>query len=417
MSVWDDVVAAIRDEPGPAPALRAALLAQCILESARGTSRLALDHGNFAGIKWRPEMKDVATRVRYGAHDGADDYCAFASPAAFVKGYWTFIGRTVYDGWRHHADSAEDYLNFIAARGYAGDPGYAAKVVGLLPEARALLGNGAADGGERARPGRNMLGETVGDALDLSAEPDFVAVAGVNHAFHGPRPNGLEGAIVHYDAGRLRPRGTTDDPEWGARNTLNGAVANGYAFCTVSRSGRIYLPANMDWQRWGYHAGPSRCPATGHEGVSKYYVGFEVNSPGLVYPTKDEQTYVPWFNAVRDAHGTVILDAKGRATIGDAAGVRFAPDELRLVAKPDGNIRPGAYVPYTAAQMAAIVAVMLWLRRQYPASFRLDRVFGHDEVSPGRKVDPGGALGVAGAPAMTMAALRADLLRRWSQIA
>ncbi len=415
MSQWTQLIDAVREQDVPAPLLRPVLLAQCIVESARGTSRLALDHGNFAGIKWRPEMKGHGTKVQYGAHDGVDDYCAFDSPAAFVRAYGAFIDRSVYDGWRAFENDPEGYIAFLKSRNYAADPDYVAKILGVLPEARALLAADPSAMTEPDRPSRNLLGETVGDRLDLSHEPDFVSVAGVVHKFQGVRPAGLEGAIVHYDAGRPRPRRGDDDPESGARSTLNTAVANGYAYCAISRSGKVYLPANMSWDKWGYHAGESRIPGTNRTRVSQFFVGFEVNSPGFVFPTGDADVFVPWFNSVRDAKGNVIL-SKGRATLLNADDLTYRKAELRHFAKPNGNIRAGAYVPFTVEQMKALSTVILWLKRQYPKTFRLEHVFGHDEVSPLRKIDPGGSLGAAGDLAMTMAQFRADLLRRWADL-
>jgi len=246
----------------------------------------------------------------------------------------------------------------------------------------------------------------------MMAQPAFDVMTEVSHRWRGQRPNGLEGAIVHYDAGRTRSRPAPDDAEWGARNTLAGAQAQGFAFVTIGRSGTIHLPGNMDWEAWGYHAGESRCPATGRTGVSRYYVGFEINSPGLVFPTIDPDRFVPWFEAVRDAQGNPLLDGQGRATPARDGGEHYRRSEVRVVTAQAGNIRPGAYVPYTAAQQAALVAALLWLRARYPASFRLDRVFGHDEVAPRRKADPGGCLG-EGPAAMPMAAFRARLGEAW----
>jgi hypothetical protein len=293
----------------------------------------------------------------------------------------------------------------------------------LLPEAEAALAEttsfaGPDEADDLPRPGRAELGESVFDLLAPDDLPDFVPLPQVAHAFKGARPKGLEGAIVHYDAGRSRPTKGPDNLEWGARNTLVWGQSQGYAYATVSRSGKIYLPGNMDWERWGSHAGQSLCPVTKRGSVSQFYVGFEVNSPGFVYPTANPKVYVPWFDAKRNANGSVILDAKGHATVANPNGELYAPASLRIVQSQTGNIRPGAYVPYTDQQFAALVNVMLWLKRSFPTTFRLDYVFGHDEVSPGRKIDPGGSLGTSdnkgAGPPMTMAHFRARLLKAWA---
>lgn len=118
--------------------LKAITLAQWILESGRGSSHLAQEHLNFGGLKWREEMKPHATKVRYQAHDGEDDYCKFASLAKYIQGYWAFIERSPYNGWRDNTDSSRSYIRFIGPI-YAGDPKYVGKVLNLLDEAEELL--------------------------------------------------------------------------------------------------------------------------------------------------------------------------------------------------------------------------------------------------------------------------------------
>lgn len=433
MSNWDRLVAAVRATDIEAPALKPAMLAQCILESGRGTSKLSAEHNNFTGLKYRPEMEGFATKASYQAHDGLADYCAFASPEAFVPGYWKFISRAVYDGWKAHAQDPAGYIAFLKGRGYAGDPNYIEKVVLLLAEARRLLAAAPAapvpaspatpppppapsDPGidEPERPSAGALSDELAELVVDDEEPAFETVAGITHRWQGARPRGLEGAIVHFDAGRAKPSKGPDNLEAGARQTLAGAVANGYAFVTVSRSGKIYLPANMDWTKWGSHAGPSECPVTKRSGVSQYYVGFEVNSPGYVFPTADPDVFVPWFESVH-VKGNPVLDKQGRATVKNANGELYRRAEVRIVPAKTGNIKPGAYVPYTAAQMEALARVMLWLKRRYPASFRLDYVFGHDEVAPTRKLDPGGSLGAVTGPVLTMADFRKALNEAWAK--
>jgi N-acetylmuramoyl-L-alanine amidase len=120
------------------PQLRAVTLAQWMLESGRGTSKLAKEHYNFGGLKWRREMAAFATKVRYEAHDGADDYCKFATMENFIRGYWAFLDRAPYTGWEEHVETGEDFIRFIGPV-YTPSKNYADRVLALVPEAEALL--------------------------------------------------------------------------------------------------------------------------------------------------------------------------------------------------------------------------------------------------------------------------------------
>lgn len=117
MNSWSDLIQEARSAEIPAPRLRAITLAQWILESGRGTSALARDYANFGGLKWREEMKSYATPVTYGAHDGFDTYCSFESPRDFIRGYWRFIGRSVYSGWEAFTNDPNSYIEFLKSRG------------------------------------------------------------------------------------------------------------------------------------------------------------------------------------------------------------------------------------------------------------------------------------------------------------
>ncbi len=120
------------------PILKPVTLAQWLLESGRGSSKLAQDHLNFGGLKWRPEMTGYATKVLYQAHDGQEYYCKFASLDAFIIGYWKFLTRSPYAGWENHASSGKEFIEFIGPI-YTPSAGYAGRVLSLVPEAEAMI--------------------------------------------------------------------------------------------------------------------------------------------------------------------------------------------------------------------------------------------------------------------------------------
>ena len=122
------------------PALKPVTLAQWILESGRGTSRLATEHLNFAGLKWRSEMVGFATPVGYEAHDGLDFYCKFASLAAFIVGYWKFLSRSPYNGWEDRAaEGPEAFIHFIGPIYNPAGVTYVNQVLVLVDEATRRL--------------------------------------------------------------------------------------------------------------------------------------------------------------------------------------------------------------------------------------------------------------------------------------
>jgi len=135
--LWEDLRRAYLAKPIDHPHLKGISFAQWALESGRGTSVLARQHLNFAGMKWRPFMSDFATKVWYEAHDGGEFYCKFASLEDFVAGYWLRLDRhPSYAGWRNRAATPEGFFGFIADiwAPPAGNPGYKPKVLALYAE-------------------------------------------------------------------------------------------------------------------------------------------------------------------------------------------------------------------------------------------------------------------------------------------
>ncbi|MEG3901386.1 N-acetylmuramoyl-L-alanine amidase [Microcoleus sp. B4-C5] len=153
MFTWDNFVQALKLTTVEFEHLKIIQLAQAILESGRGKSELFKLHANPYGMKFRREMRAIADQVIYTDSAGETDiYCKFDDLEEAVKGYWVFIDRPVYSGWRTSNSTPEDYIEFIAYAGYIGGPftgsdedrkskdAYIKKVLDLVPEAKTLLG-------------------------------------------------------------------------------------------------------------------------------------------------------------------------------------------------------------------------------------------------------------------------------------
>lgn len=181
------------------PHLKTAQLAQAILESGRGSSALFTEHNNPFGMKYRSEMSGIATPVSYTDHAGeTDDYCAFASYQDAVKGYWVFIDRDPYSGWRHANDTAREYITFISYAGYVGGPHASVpdhlkeadkvKKEAYIDKVRALFGeadeNLAAAQGELPAP-EGQIWRGLGVFLDVG---------------HGKKPNAYDPGAVNKDS-------------------------------------------------------------------------------------------------------------------------------------------------------------------------------------------------------------------------
>ena len=128
------------------PDLKAITLAQWILETGWDPSELARKHNNFGGLKFRSEMQDIATKIKYDAHDGEDYYRAFKNVEDFITGYWIFIDRSPYRGWRDASANSEAFIEFIGRIYAPQNRAYSESVLNLLARAEDLLDGEAADG-------------------------------------------------------------------------------------------------------------------------------------------------------------------------------------------------------------------------------------------------------------------------------
>jgi hypothetical protein len=191
-------------------------------------------------------------------------------------------------------------------------------------------------------------------------------------ARRGKYPGGYpSGLVLHWTAGH--------------RNGLEAGNE------LMRATGMLYLLGDKDGNlaqsdplsHWGYHAGSSSYPSANGT-VSDEFVGLELQAWGKMIST---DPYKSW------------------------AGYIVPPDEVRRTYPKRGNIESGYYHIYTESQVNLARRTCLWLHLNWPERFDLKNVVGHDEVSPGRKCDPGGAIWPPDARnALTMAQFR-DLLQ------
>lgn len=375
---WEHLIEVVKNDSRK-DALKIAMFSQCILESARGTSKLAKEHLNYAGLKYRKELEGLAEPVDYNAHDGVDTYCEFKSDEDFVAGYWAFIGRSPYAGWEEHTDSPEAYLSFIKSKGYAEDPNYVDQLKGLFDEARMTLGIDSEP--EREDNGKHI---DLGDDFRI-VEPNIVKVKGVKGSKRGNFQTNskiAKGLGVHFTAG------AENDSNSDAINTLKYLVSRGLCCPVMDHDGTIYVPEDWDiWRDWGYNFGASKWK--GQSSVSRLAIGMEIVNAGRL--EKYQGSYYPYYFLKKNSKGQVI-GTKGPAH-----------QSPRMVSKRD-NMQAGAYDPYTPEQERSLFNFALNLRVRNK-DFTPEWFFGHDEVATplGRKNDPGGSL------SMTMPEARAKL--------
>lgn len=114
-----------------------------------------------------------------------------------------------------------------------------------------------------------------------------------------------------------------------------------------------------------FHAGPSTW--RGFDGLNQHAIGIEIANFGFL----DRQTSDGW---TRSGLGRV-----------------FPPHQV-VVARHKGGGALMGWEAYTDAQLTALDRIVAALMKAYPD---IQEVVGHDDISPGRKVDPGPAFPMA----------------------
>lgn len=117
------------------------IIAQSILESARGTSDLAINANNYFGLKWREGRCPTATGIytKEGSEQNKDgsyassvmQWCKFPNMEAGVQGYFDFINNSRYANLKGVTDP-ETYLKLIREDGYATSLKYVENLLNVI---------------------------------------------------------------------------------------------------------------------------------------------------------------------------------------------------------------------------------------------------------------------------------------------
>lgn len=166
--------------------------------------------------------------------------------------------------------------------------------------------------------------------------------------------------VMHYTAGP----GAQQSIDW-----LTNPDARASAHLVVSREGEVTQLVPLDRVAW--HAGVSRWH--GLEGLNRHSIGIELDNAGRLHRQGD--TWRSWFG--REYPASEVIETRHRH-----------------------ESEPSGWHAFTEAQIEAALAVARTIVRRYG----LRDILGHDDIAPGRKVDPG--------PAFPMAAFRARVLGR-----
>ena len=237
-----------KDYPIEFPKLKPVTLAMWILESGWGMSDLAKLYNNYAGMKWRDPMKPFATPVTYEAHDGIAEYCKFASQKDFIDGFWAFLERPPYKGWRKHTDDAESFIRFVGPI-WAENRQYADKVLNLIDEAEDLLRTDEVPAAGADRGYGQFVCEACGedseDNGEASAKPRVDRWEETSHM--SSRNNvDIDHIVIHY---------TTSRNIEGSINWFKHGRPRTSAHYIIGREGALVQMVNDSDRAW--HAGSS----------------------------------------------------------------------------------------------------------------------------------------------------------------
>jgi N-acetylmuramoyl-L-alanine amidase len=169
--------------------------------------------------------------------------------------------------------------------------------------------------------------------------------------------------VLHYTAGR----NVASSVQW-----LSNPKAKASAHLVIGRAGEVFQLIPFDRVAW--HAGESKWGW--RTGVNKFSIGIELDNPG-------------W-----------LLKNSAGFWRSPTTGVVYQPEDIMVAKHKSGGPERG-WLLYTPAQTLAAARICQHLVATFPS---ITEIAGHDDVSPGRKIDPG--------PAWDMDSFRTDVFGR-----
>ena len=149
------------------------IIAQAILESGWGKSRLASKYHNYFGLKcgsaWKGKSVNMATKEEYKVGtltNIRDNFRVYDSMDAGVKGYFDFINTKRYANLKG-VKSPKEYIKRIKADGYATSSRYVDNVMRVIRDNNLTRfdGNGDGDMKKEELTGKVLSGKEIIDIL------------------------------------------------------------------------------------------------------------------------------------------------------------------------------------------------------------------------------------------------------------
>jgi len=166
--------------------------------------------------------------------------------------------------------------------------------------------------------------------------------------------------VMHYTAGQSAESSV---------NWLTNPASKASAHIVIGRDGSVVQLVPFDTVAW--HAGPSSWQ--GLSGLNRYSIGIELDNAGKL--VRHGNKWRAWF------------------------GTDYYEKDI-IVATHKNESEPAGWHLFTPAQLEKALEVSLLLKEHY----NLQDFLGHDDISPGRKSDPG--------PAFPMSSFRSRLMGR-----